>query len=92
MLKLSKNVKLNNVLNSIHESLEEMGVDEVKRYMNEFPNESDYNIVQYGNLLVYYHDVRKLYEACGYKVENYSNEKLWNAYKRQVGYVARVAL
>lgn len=93
MKNYSKNKKLNSVLNTIEEQLKEMGVDEVKRYCKEFPNEPDYNIVQYGNLLVYYYDIYKLYENCGYKSTNkYSLEKIWETYKRQVGFVAKQLL
>ena len=58
--------------------------------MKEFPNEIDYNIAQYGNLLIYYTDVRDMYNTCGYKSLNkMSDQKLWETYKRQVGYIAR---
>ena len=91
MNKFSKNQKLNNVLTSIYDSLQELGVEEVKRYYNEFSNELDYNIAQYGNLLVYHYQVRELYKE--YKtLANVSDDKLWNIYKRQVGYVARLML
>jgi hypothetical protein len=87
MKKLSKNKKLNMVLNMIYESLDELGIEEVKRYKDSFPHEIDFNIAQYGNVLVYHEDVENLYKNCGYKVENYNN--LWEVYKRQVGYIAR---
>lgn len=91
MKKFSKNQKLNSLLKSIYESLEELGREEVKRYKKEFKYESDYNIVQYGNLLIYYYDIRNLYKNCGYKsMDKMSNEKLWETYKRQVGYIARM--
>lgn len=91
MIKFSKNQKLNNVLTSIYDSLQELGVEEVKRYYNEFGNEVDYNIAQYGNLLVYHYQVRELYKE--YKsLAKISDTELWNIYKRQVGYVARLML
>lgn len=91
MLKLSKNQKLNTLLNAIYEDLQEMGHDEVKRYRKEFGYESDCNIAQYGNLLIYYGDIRDLYKNCGYKcIDSWSDEKIWNTYKRQVGYIARM--
>lgn len=91
MKKFSKNQKLNNVLTSIYDSLQELGLEEVKRYYSEFSNEIDYNIAQYGNLLVYHYQVRELYKE--YKtLANVSDTELWNIYKRQVGYVARLML
>ena len=93
MTNYSKNKKLNSVLNAIKEQLKEMEVDEIKRYYNEFKHEPDYNIVQYGNLLVYYNQIYKLYENCGYKSTNkYSPDKIWEIYKKQVGYIVRELL
>lgn len=91
MIKFSKNQKLNKVLTSIYDSLQELGVEEVKRYYNNFNNEIDYNIAQYGNLLIYHYQVRELYKE--YKsLVKISDTELWNIYKRQVGYVARLML
>ena len=90
MKNFSKNKKLNTVLNAIYDDLQDLGEDEVKRYKTEFPRESDYNLAQYGNLLVYYYDVRQLYKNAGYKMLNrFSDDKVWEIYKRQVGYIAR---
>ena len=91
-MKYSKNTKLNTVLNQIEENLLQFGKDEIKRYMKEYPCETDYNISQYGNMLVYYWEIRKMYINAGYKTfENnkISDSKMWEIYKRQVGYVAR---
>jgi hypothetical protein len=91
-MKYSKNTKLNTVLNQIEENLLQFGKDEIKRYMKEYPYETDYNISQYGNMLVYYWEIRKMYINAGYKTfENnkISDSKMWEIYKRQVGYVAR---
>ena len=91
-MKYSKNTKLNTVLNQIEENLLQFGKDEIKRYMKEYPRETDYNISQYGNMLVYYWEIRKMYINAGYKTfENnkISDSKMWEIYKRQVGYVAR---
>lgn len=88
--KYSKNKKLNEVLTRIEGQLLDLGLDEVKHYKDSFPNEIDYNIVQYGNLLIYYFAIREMYRECGYKsLDKMSNEKVWEIYKRQVGYVAR---
>lgn len=90
MKKYSKNAKLNNVLNTIEGQLLELGLEEVKHYYNAFRYESDYNIAQYGNLLIYYVDVKEMYSNCGYKsIEKMSDEKVWETYKRQVGYVVK---
>lgn len=90
MRNFSKNKKLNGVLNDILESLQELGIEEVARYYKEFNNEKDYNIVQYGNLLIYYDDIRELYRRNGYtSLDKMSDNRIWDIYKRQVGYVAR---
>ena len=90
MNKYSKNKKLNDVLTRIERQLLELGLDEVKHYKKSFPNEIDYNIAQYGSVLVYYSDVKQMYKDCGYKsLEKMSDEKVWEIYKRQVGYVVR---
>lgn len=91
-MKYSKNVKLNNVLNQIEESLICFGKPEIQRYMKSFPDEPDYNIAQYGNTLIYYWEIRKMYIDAGYetfKGNRISENKMWEIYKRQVGYVAR---
>lgn len=93
MKKFSKNVKLNTVLNGIYEDLKEFGVEEVKRYRDEFKHEPDFNIAQYGNMLMYYYDIKEFYKNAGYKsMEKMSDSKVWEIYKRQVGYVARKIL
>lgn len=90
MINFSKNRKLNNVLNFIYKQLEMVGVDEVVHYYNEFKNEIDYNLVEHGNLYIYYFSIREMYQQCGYiSMEKMSDEKIWETYKRQVGYVAR---
>ena len=93
MTNYSKNTKLNKALNEIEISLKEFGLNEVKRYYKEFKNEPDYNIAQYGNLLVYYHQIYEFYHNCGYKsTDKFSTDKIWETYKRQVGYVVRCLL
>ena len=90
MNKYSKNVKLNKVLMEIESNLLDLGLEEIERYYNEFRNEVDFNIVQYGNMLIYYNDIYNFYRSCGYKsTEKMSTEKIWDLYKNQVGYVAR---
>ena len=93
MEKFSKNVKLNTALNGIYEDLQEFGIEEIKHYYNEFKNEVDFNIAQYGNMLIYFYDIREFYKNAGYKsIEKMSDSKVWDIYKRQVGYVARKIL
>ena len=90
MNKYSKNNKLNKVLTRIEEDLLELGLDEVRRYYKEFKHEPDYNIAQYGNLIIYFYDIYKFYRDCGYtSTDKLSTEKIWELYKRQVGYVVR---
>lgn len=89
MKKFSKNKKLNAVLCGIYEDLKEFGIEEIKHYYNEFKNEVDFNIAQYGNMLIYYADIREFYKNAGYKsIEKMSDSKIWEIYKRQVGFVA----
>ena len=91
-MKYSKNAKLNNVLNQIENQMHYLELPEIAYYMQENPNEPDYNIAQYGNMLIYYWEIRKMYIKAGYKsfMDNrISDNKMWEIYKRQVGYVAR---
>ena len=61
--------------------------------MQAFPDEIDYNIAQYGNVLVYYYQVRELYKDCGYcskwLLNENNNDAVWHNYRRIVGIVAR---
>ena len=93
----SKCKKLQGLLSEIYADLleisdtEEQSRNEVKRYCKEFKRESDCNLVQYGNMLIYYDDVRDFYRKHGYKsVERMSDSAIWGTYCRQVGYVARL--
>lgn len=91
MIKFSKNKKLNYVLNDIYDDLMELGKDEIRRYMHSFPNEIDFNIYQYGNMRIYYEEIKVLY--MDYKcLKNASINKLINIYKRQVGYMANLII
>ena len=88
--KFSKNKKLNTVLQAIFDDLQELGTDEINRYKKEFPNEKDFNIVQHGNMLLYFNDVRNFYKQSGYKMlDKWSDGKIWELYLSQVGYIAR---
>ena len=93
-INFSRSKKLNNVLNEIHLSLlnihdtKEESVSEIKHYQENFKKEPDYNIYQYGNLLIWDEDIRDLYKE--YKtVKRANDEQLCACYMRQVGWVAR---
>lgn len=95
--KFSQNKKTNGVLNEIYADLltmcdtEEQSRSEIKRYCKEFPRVADCNLAQYGNVLVYYYQVREMYARHGYKsIDRLSDSKVWGIYKGQVGYVARL--
>lgn len=91
MKKFSKNKKLNYVLNDIYNDLMELGKDDIKRYMHDFPYKADYNIYQYGNMRIYNDEIKELYK--NYKcLKNASIDKLIDIYKRQVGYMARLII
>ena len=95
MKTFSKNTKLNACLNGIYNQLlnmsetEEISLQNIEHYKANFENESDFNLAQYGNLLIYFDEVRGFYTSCGYKAEKWSNNKVWGIYCRQVGYIAR---
>ena len=90
MNKYSKNNKLNKVLTEIENDLLDLGINEVRRYYNTFKNEVDFNIVQYGNMLIYYNEIYDFYRSCGYKTtDKMTTDKIWDLYKNQVGYVAK---
>ena len=96
MTNYSKNRKLNALLNAIEDSLltmcdtEEESLNEIRRHMKSYPHERDYRIVQNGNLLCYFSQVYDLYRECGYtSTDRMSTSKIWETYKRQVGYIAR---
>lgn len=89
-LTFSTNPKLNYVLNDIYNDLKALGIAEIKNSKKLFPREIDYELVSGGNMLIYYEDIRNLYKKAGYVgVNKWSNQKLWDTYKRQVGYMAR---
>ena len=91
-IKFSPNAKLNYVLNDIYEDLKELGKSEVLRYKKSYPGEIDFCIAQNGHMRVYYYQIRDLYKKAGYAAsmwDKWSDDKLWNTYLRQVGYVAR---
>ena len=91
--------KLNGLLNELYSDLLEICDTEqesrelIKRYYNDNrkSKEVDFSIVADGNLLISYFSVRELYKKHNYKtLERWSDSKIWDTYKRQVGYVARM--
>lgn len=96
-ISFSKNAKLNKVLNNIYIELlqihetESESIEEIKHYKNSFPKETDFNLYQYGNLLICNNEIVDLYKE--YKsLKNVSIDKLINIYKRQIRYVANYIL
>ena len=93
----SKNAKLNNVLNQIHASLlkihdtEEESIAEIGHYKENFPKEPDFNLYQYGNVLIWNDDIRELYKEY-ISLRGIAEDALINIYERQVGYVANYIL
>lgn len=92
----SVNEKLNNVLTMIEEQLlsihdtREESIAEIKHYMKNFPKEVDYNLYQYGHLLVASVDIRQMYLNAGYiSMMRMSDEQICNRYMAQIGHVAR---
>ena len=105
-MKYSINKKLNSVLNCIEsdviysfsddkdgkDSAREV-IEAIESYKKLYPGEIDYNIAQYGNLLIYFTDVYEMYRNCGYKItEKFNRSKIWETYRRQVGYVCNEIL
>ena len=91
--------KLNGLLNEIYTDLldicdtEQESRELVNRYFNDYrkSKECDFSIVADGNMLISYYSVRQLYKKHDYKsMDRMSDNKIWNIYKRQVGYVARM--
>ena len=96
-IKFSQNAKLNKVLNDIYDSLlsihdtKNESIAEIKHYKDTFPKELDYNLYQYGNLIIYDGDIKDLYKD--YKsLQKSSIESIRNIYKRQIRYVANYIL
>ena len=97
MENFSKNQKLNVVLNNIFDSLMSIhdtkneSIEEIKHYSKEFPRETDYNLYQYGNVLIYDDEIKELYSSYN-SLQKASIEKIVCIYKRQIRYVANYIL
>lgn len=84
----SKNPKLQKAYDLVKESILEKindfsdfwfntrndAIDELRRYKKEFPKELDYNYYVYGNLLVYFSDINRLFKTAWY-TRLYGNEE-----------------
>lgn len=109
MIRIVNNNKRNDILIDIYCDIREVfGNDykkEVKRYYDNFKNELDYNIAQYGNLLIYYYQIREYFNKFGYTqfMKKYkqkskqndfkiSDDKVWEYYKQLVREVANYIL
>ena len=96
-IKFSQNAKLNKVLNDIYNSLLNLSdtrkesINKIKHYKDNFSKELDYNLYEYGNLLIWDGDMKDLYKD--YKsLQKSSIKSIRNIYKRQVRYVANYIL
>ena len=96
-INFSQNAKLNKVLNDIYKSLlsiqdtKKECIDEIKHYKENFPKELDYNLYQYGELIICDNEIKDLYKD--YKsLQKSSIESIINIYKRQIRYVANYIL
>lgn len=94
--KYSVNPKLNKVLCGIEGQLLDMcdskkeSINKILAYVKDFKKEPDCNIAQHSNLLISSYDIKEFYKNCGYNsTGRMSDSKIWELYKRQVGYVAR---
>lgn len=88
MLKNKKSIMENKIyIKESYENNDEM-LQELKRYKNEFNNALDYEYYQKGNMLIADYEIEQHFKQCGYKIENYSTDKLINLYK----YHTRIAI
>ena len=100
MKRFSTNPKYNATMCEIYDDLltmcdtETESRREIARYRKEFPRELGYNLAQYGNMLIYFDDVRAMFSRCGYSVNTLrrlSDSRLWDIYLARVGAVVRAA-
>ena len=69
------------IINSIKAFvLKNRDLNELKRYKKEYRRELGYYYAQAGRLIISSYDVRELFRGAGYKVCNYSDNKLWQMY------------
>ena len=97
---------MNAIYSDIWEYIDDLGMSELIHYMNAFPNEPDYNLVNYGEMRIYYSEIRQMFINAGAKQygETYkrargenaagdwkiSDCEMWEFYRRDVGRVARI--
>lgn len=100
MKTFSNNPKFNATMCEIYADLltmcdtETESRNEIARYRREFPRELDFNLAAYGNLLIYFSDVREMFARCGYSekhLKRITDARLWEMYRARVGEVVRMA-
>lgn len=100
-MKYSNNPKLQRYLQSIEddlmsmEAVPEKSIRVMLHYKESFPKEPDYNIAQYGRLLVSPCQIRRRMAECGYSEKSAarrSDDDIWSKYLQQVGSVTRTIL
>lgn len=64
--KVSRTASTQAIAEDCYDFFDLMGVEEVRRYMRAFPRNVDFNLVDYGNMRVYYDDIRDLFAQSGY--------------------------
>lgn len=81
-----RNLLLNDLFSDIMDKMinydeDSQLLEDLGRYNENFPNEIDYNYAQYGNLAVYYADVRDQFEKFGYNTKRVNDTKIWEMYR-----------
>lgn len=88
--RICTNAKRNRLLNDLFSDIidkmtnydeDDELLEDLRRYKENFPNEIDYNYAQYGNLNIYYYEVRDLFEKFGYNTKRISDTKIWEMYR-----------
>ena len=93
MNKYATEDKLNNALLEIEKQLKEKGNEELNRWYNEFNIQPDYNLVEYGTMLFELKEIQGMYIKAGFVACEVTQDiKLWEMYRRHVGYVTRALL
>ena len=87
--RICTNAKRNRLLNDLFSDIidkmtnydeDDELLEDLRRYKANFPNEIDYNYAQYGNLSIYFDDVREQFEKFGYNTKRINNDTIWKMY------------